>query len=475
MLIDGQALEVADNRQLTFRADGFVGDAWISPDGKYVVYATIGEFGRKLCLVRASGGKPSVLMQTSPLDPSAKEIWLPGSTHMPTMAAWSPDSRLIAYNAGRLVPGEPNRPEESWVIIRTIAGLVRCSFLLPEETRLRESPMWSPDGKRLATTFRVIEKLADENLQITEKVLVLNTLTSTMDVRSPQSGRLMHLEGWDKGSDAVRCVIVDPQDVRQLCEIRLDGKLDRVIVAQLPEGRFSPDGLLYAQVEGGEIKVRKCATGEEVQVMKADCDRFLSWLPDGKKLMYSTMARVRDEEGRRGRTLNSIWIASLDNHRLNRMCVSLDAEMGTALNWSSDGMKLAYISQGRAYVAELVRRPMSLLEKNAAGIPLDEQEQKALRMMLMNSAKQIGAGMHMYMADWDDKQPGSDSLMQDLLPYLRRDDLFFLPGTEQPIFQYFPGWTYDNPAETIVMTLDAGYGWQIALYADGHVKVIPKQ
>lgn len=50
MLAGNQILEVADNRQITLRADGQVTSASLSPDGRYVAYAAKKQDITNLCL-----------------------------------------------------------------------------------------------------------------------------------------------------------------------------------------------------------------------------------------------------------------------------------------------------------------------------------------------------------------------------------------------------------------------------------------
>ena len=85
--------------------------------------------------------------------------------------------------------------------------------------------------------------------------------------------------------------------------------------------------------------------------------------------------------------------------------------------------------------------------------------------------------MHMYAQDWDGEFPPADRFMKALGPYMGRQDIFFRPGTQQNVFQYFPQTNMSDissPSDTPIGIFDIGYGWKIVLYADGHVKVVQK-
>lgn len=86
--------------------------------------------------------------------------------------------------------------------------------------------------------------------------------------------------------------------------------------------------------------------------------------------------------------------------------------------------------------------------------------------------------MHMYAQDWDGKFPPADNFSEALWPYLRNPDIFFRPGTRQNAFQCFPQTNMSDilrPSDTVIGIFDIGYGWRIVIYADGHVKVVPKR
>jgi len=110
MISGARILELAQTRQLTSRPDGVVQGAWISPNGRYVAYLTRQSDRSLVCVVRSSGGQPTVLMgsQQKPSEqvtgyPSSEE-WMPAvHTSFRSGIAWSLDSSRIAFPARHVV------------------------------------------------------------------------------------------------------------------------------------------------------------------------------------------------------------------------------------------------------------------------------------------------------------------------------------------------------------------------------------
>ena len=126
-------------------------------------------------------------------------------------------------------------------------------------------------------------------------------------------------------------------------------------------------------------------------------------------------------------------------------------------------------------MAELAWRELDARGKAEAGLPLDEEEEKQI---IVENALQVGLALTRYAMDWDDKFPAADSFRQDIEPYLRTPNFMLRPGTDQYIVQYTqlpPLSQIKDTTNTVMATLDAGFSWQVVVYADGHVKVVPKQ
>ena len=116
-------------------------------------------------------------------------------------------------------------------------------------------------------------------------------------------------------------------------------------------------------------------------------------------------------------------------------------------------------------------------EKIAAGLPLTEQEEKDY---LVRKGKQIAIAFQMYCIDWG-FLPQEDTILEDIYPYMRNNRLFMRPGTDQVIFRYIApdagSWSdLQDRAGIVIGILDPGeYDWVIEIYADSHVKRVPRE
>jgi hypothetical protein len=175
----------------------------------------------------------------------------------------------------------------------------------------------------------------------------------------------------------------------------------------------------------------------------------------------------------------SDWITDIKQKKYNHLFVASmeqnKSSNGGCLSWSDNSRKFAYSSMGRLYVAELGESVFTTDEKIEAGIPLTEEETKEC---LTSNAKQLGLAIMQWCQDWDEKLPDEGNINQDLLPYMANKNLFYNPGTTENVFRYIkPGHSIaeiEKPAETVMGVMDAGYDWQIDLFADGHVKLRKK-
>jgi len=187
--------------------------------------------------------------------------------------------------------------------------------------------------------------------------------------------------------------------------------------------------------------------------------------------------QIEDASGSRRESLSALWIGLTQEGKFNHMYVtSLDNSPHgyPQVKWSNDGAALAYISRNNLYLARLTARPPDMTEKRDLRIPRTEDE---LKIALLSNSKQIGTAMHMYAADNDGRLPDAATFERDLDPYLKNRDIFRNPNGGGDLYEYFPQSNLNgitNPAETVMLTMDAGYGWQVNLYADGHAKSVPR-
>lgn len=476
MITNGRSFELLDTRQLTTRADGDIIGAWISPDGKYVAYPSE-PAGRKVCLVRASGGNPSVLLSCTPeerrgeLGPTG-EAWV-SQVGFSREIAWSPDSRLIAFSANHVTASPDASASEMCVLVMTTGGLRRAVIPLPKGYWSARHIVWSPDSHRLAFVACGSHSVTGQQPEIVSDILVFDLLRGSLETLYSVKKWHADIDSWSADSKALRYLTSGDQTKTQLRESRLDGQESVVIEENHVAKPISADGRLQI-VEKDGLGVQDIATGVTVQVLKAFTGDVIGWTPDSRFIVYGRCDDIGDSKDKTLK-LGTVWLAATESGKLNHMCAAIDVGDRPALSFSSDSTRMAFVSAGRVKVAEFGWNGLSTGDKLLVGIPLSEEEEK---VMLLNSAKQIGTAINMYTSDWDGKYPAGDTFMQDILPYCRNKSIFFRPGTEDPIFQYYPLGSESDvqyAGSTVMGMFDIGYGWQIILYADGHAKVVPKQ
>jgi len=132
-----------------------------------------------------------------------------------------------------------------------------------------------------------------------------------------------------------------------------------------------------------------------------------------------------------------------------------------AADLSPSGDAVWYVSHGAAWVVNL--RKLNREQYEAI-------HREALRETVVSNAKQIGLALLMYVQDYDETfPPNTGDIQAILMPYLRNQEIFNLPGTN---FFYLmnanPLPSIERPAETMVGYFQTPYGRAI-IWADGHV------
>lgn len=473
MLVGKQMLEVTDNRQMTLRTDCKVTSASISPDGRNVIYLTDKQGVGECRLAKISTGKTITVMDASPIidTPPAGVEWT--AVGLP---AWSPDSSLFALVAIHFPREGDAETMEQYVVIYSAAGAQRKMLPISKETGGLDGLQFSPDSKKLLLylSTRDIERSDNTHQLIKWQIQSVNIGTGASRIIFT-SNFFIHPIGWSEDGSLLCRVSERDGPIKkheQLHKIALDGSSDEVIVPDLGWLRSSPDGVLAAN-RGDPLTVKNLATDKQTEISKnAD---FIAWAPNSRMLFYERNESITDTSTAvRTRNFQSLWLSSILPGKLDRMCIALDAE--DAPSCSRDCHKIAYISQSQLYIAELALREPTIDEKLTAGIPLTEEEMK---QKLLENGKQIGQAVLMYSDDYEGKLPPTESITEAIHDNLRHADVFFRPGTKDNIFKYIdPGVEklsdITNPSDTIIGELDAGYGWNVVVYADTHTEVKQK-
>ncbi len=476
MIVGKKGFELQDTRQLTTKVDGTVQEVSISPDGKYVAYVS-GEKARQVRIMRISGGRPTILMNVVQEDTATADWAYRPYSIGGEFLAWSPDSKMIALQVMRSVSDDSGAYDQEGIMVFSPSGMKRAVFPLPKSAAVSSHFFWGPDSRRIACTMEVIRKGSDAKVMVLYELFVCDLARGTAKSIFSVEQASVFIQSWSPDGKTLRYTLRNRGSKSiSLCEIPAAGGPSVTVQENYEDkGTTSPDGLMMFDAwTGGTLTVEKVGTGEKIKVLDKFSGAPIRWTPDSQFVIYGRRSKIWDETGSRSEQFMSIWLATPAPGKRNHMCAAFYMDDGCMPVFSADSTKMAFTSRGNLHIADLAWTPLTPDEKVEAGMPLTEEETKDV---YLRRAKQIGTALNMYQSDWDDRFPSGDNLMELTIPYLRDKDAFFAPGTQNVAFQYVPPSdpsNIANPSETIIGIFDLGYQWQIVLYADGHVKVIPK-
>jgi Tol biopolymer transport system component len=229
------------------------------------------------------GGKPLVYASTDNLyvlDPRHARPWnITRSKAIERDPDWSPDGQhVVAVRMARLRwrRGEiPRRTHADLVVIDVRTGGAR--LIARVRGNLVSSPVWSPDGGRIAfvrdETVYVIPSAGGELERLTE---------GTGPSWSPDGGRIVFQQRIDEGADGLFTIGADGSDLRRLTE----GGHDPA---------WSPDGQLVAFAESatagcshGHVSVVPAEGGPARRITPCDQQYFRpTWTADGRVVVVN--------------------------------------------------------------------------------------------------------------------------------------------------------------------------------------------
>ncbi|MCX6345488.1 MAG: hypothetical protein NT018_10530 [Armatimonadetes bacterium] len=492
MVVGEKALELVENRQLTFKADGKVESAVISPDGKSIVYCQKDEpLSISVHMMKTSGSSAKITVKGAKRDSeiSRDEHLNEDSWQITGPAAWLPDSKSFAVATIHGKPIDASTPKddparedstELAVILYTLDGKVKASVPIKMDAGAKPYPetimSFSPDSRRFAITYSLLAQHPDSGTGLQNGPTQLGIIDMIDEPgrmlysSKPEESNRYGSVAWSSDGAAVVW-----SNVREVQKISVSDNKEEKLAESGPVAWYSPDGRFAVVTLSPGVTVEDLQTHKLTTVAKAADSAFVSWLPGSQMLLYTRPQTIKDDSGKRTRTLKTLWLACLAEHSRNAMCIALDVD-NVAVSSSLDQSKIAYTSQGRLYVAELEWRKPTSEEKADAGLKLTEDEEKAV---LVENAKRIGVGLEQLVMEKRGEMPFSAA---ELLSYVG-DKAFFRPGTDQMIFKFLldaDPWKVNEegkryiPGETVLGEFDAGYSWKIVVYLGGDLKVVQK-
>ena len=329
----------------------------ITPDGQQVAWVEIAKAGSAVYAAEINAPKP-------------RRITAGGSTE--SAAAWSPDSRQIAFLSDSGKPGQ-----QQLYVAGAAGGAPRK---LTAVKGFLSAPGWSPDGKTIALLFtenaeRAAGPLVAEKPQtgviqdaVTEQRLALvDVATGKLRQISPAD---MYVYEYAWSPDGKRFVVTAAHGngdnnwyIAQIYTLTAAGGDMKSIYtppidSQIAMPAWSPDGKSVAFISGimsdepavgGDIFVVPAEGGAAKNVtpgMKASAS-WLTWMHSGDKVLFGE--EVDGESG-----VATVEVASGNIQTLIHGPEQLTASAwGTAVSLSSDGASAAVIRQSLAHPPEV--------------------------------------------------------------------------------------------------------------------------
>ena len=455
MLLGNEAICLRDTVQLTRAEDGEVISAAISPDGKTVAFLAGNADKAGLCLGKTLGGRPAAVLTSG-------QVWHLRSTEI----AWSPDGKLFALTADKLSTQNGKPAELEHVLILDSAGKEKAAFPIPEGFRSSLTPLFSPDSRGIAIAVGSL------------KEPVVNILVFDLDKSSTRVYKTVtytDLARWTEDGTKLdySSLAAAPNGESQfnIRELDLADESDKVVGKPAPRRpSLSPDGKWRAMPSEDGLIVEDQQTAAGKTLVKASWPGVLGWAPNGKLIAYLLPDSVSDQYKQRTRDLRQLWLAGVETHKLNTMLLALDVAPEMKPSWSADSSKVAYVSWGRLMLAELSRRRARPEEKLTAGLPLAEEDEKAL---IETNARAISGAFGQFLLD----QSRLPSSLDEIYSYLGKEP-FLRPGAQEVIFTYAatPGAAINMVGnDTVIGELDAGFKWKVVVYLGERVEVVDKE
>jgi serine/threonine protein kinase len=293
-----------------------------SPDGKEIVYSTV---GRDIPTTRTT--VPSAVWVVS-LENGAKRLLTQTDALQPS---WSPNGHRVAY---WFMPANVGRSD-----IATIPSGGGEPVVVTKDAATNWNPVWSPDGKFLYFAsdrggnmgfWRVpVDEETGKVLGEPEAVGTPSTFNRHLSF-SRDGRRLMYVQTSQQSN--IRAVSFDPKSEKVVGEPSWVTRGDR----QISRPELSPDGRQFV------MRVQR-RTQDDIAIVNRDgtnwrditndkpFDRYPRWSPDGRRLAFTS-----DRSGN-----YEIWTINADGTNLRQL--TFESERGASLPvWSSDGSRLLY-------------------------------------------------------------------------------------------------------------------------------------
>ena len=456
--LGNQTATLGSPRTVASEPDGEVISMAYAPSGKEIVYITRTPGEGIAFANRAPIGPWALKVVSLGRNPQPQTLAVLGMGSVDTHLYWSPDGRWIV--AGTISA----EGEQGLILVARAGGAAR-----PIAKGFVQQGCWDA----LSTRFAFQMTYADSE----ERGVTVYDLRSgkTTLLRNPVSMAQLR---WSPDGTALEYVRRDGENGRTvLKQYRLDARtgIAAPIGVQLEIEHVAPGGTRWIDMAGEFQVMSRNARPRPLSVPFGETE-CLGWSHDGKLVLFQQSVELRDRQGRRAGAVHPIWFANgAEAVKRDAAMVLSHAQNGPAPVWCPKRLEIAYLDGDDLRVAPVQLRPLSATEKMAENRPLTPEEQKVVATIAMSNLKQLGTALAMYSQDYDEVFPDGNNLVQTLMPYLKNPELFNLPGTQTHGFEYTPLGSLasiESPADTILGKMRVP-GYEVRLYADGHVKMHP--
>lgn len=362
------------------------------------------------------------------------------------------------HRPGHVVPGSPGELGEKWLVGYDVKGATPWKVV-----RLEAGAWCNGAGYDARTTHVSVRTIGGEpDHTDTNEVLRLDWTSRAQrsllrlvsdDIGRDAVGIAGHREGpwfryrWSRDGAAEWVAGVKPDGSFAWLPLPAGTHLQELEWARAASGHWvafvkgTDRRLLVDPAKDAPVELR----GEVALLKKPDRAPGLS-LAVSDYAVQSEGASVRSQ---------ALWIAT-DSDPPERALVAHDVQdYWVADDWSW----LGYLSKGGLYVCSLELLDADLVR---------QAREAAARTEALSRAKQVGTGIMIYGADYDERVPPKAGFEDAIRPYLKNDDLlkgfvYLLDGQDLK--------TLENPHD-----VEMGYipikGGRAVVYADGHAKIV---
>lgn len=414
VLLEREALLITPPKLV---AEGMVRQAEWSPDGKYVLALT-GElpYASKLDLQKPPTLKGRLVLWNAAAG-EGKEIWTgPALGQVEGQFAWFSrgDTAAVLLDLSRPIP-TPERPKGAPPAFRRERWLCRL-----DARRGVMRPVTRVDDQAQVSAAPVAPAVLVWSFQSPART-VMRLDGSLLPLQVPD-GQLFGAQWLEDGRRAVIGAVVQAQD----------GKVtgQKQIVADVATG-------MVTQAEGSSKSYEKPKSASHLRVVGLE-------VPLGV--------------GKDAPRLKTLWLETTVKTEQPRVMLASDADWCTL---SPAGDAVLYADDRGAWVV----RPLSLPKEM-----FFQARAAAERSRLLSHGKQLGLALMMYAQDNEERFPGENEAVNQLLsPYMKNEALF-----EGFVYTFGGGplASIEKPAEQVLGHV-LGPGGRALIYADGHVRWEP--